>query len=137
MKLSKRDHKAHELTFIEIPRKYTWQSKEKCWAPRIKENHIGRIYYVNPNQGEIYYLRMFLNLNRGATTFESIQTINNITYNTFREACDALGLLDNDNEWLSTIEASNWATAQQLRRLFASMLLFCEISNPLNLFEHC
>lgn len=137
MELNKRDPQARTLTFTEIPRKYTWQPKEKCWTLRKKGNRIGRIYYVDPNQGEIYYLRMLLNLNRGATSFEELRTINNINYNTYREACNALGLLEDDNEWLLAIEeASNWANGSQLRRLFVSMLLYCEIANPVNLFEH-
>ncbi|XP_077223478.1 uncharacterized protein LOC143857091 [Tasmannia lanceolata] len=45
-------------------------------------------------------------------------------------------LLDGDKEWHDAInEASHWANAAQLRELFATLLLFCEISNPLELWE--
>ncbi|CAG8550379.1 20911_t:CDS:2 [Cetraspora pellucida] len=47
---------------------------------------------------EKYFLHMLLNIIKGATSFENLRTINRIIYNTFKEACDALELLQNDNE---------------------------------------
>lgn len=41
-----------------------------------------------------------------------------------------------NNEWYKTFEeASNWATAPQLRHLFATMLIFCEIKDERYFFQ--
>ncbi|KAL3614258.1 hypothetical protein CASFOL_042332 [Castilleja foliolosa] len=51
-------------------------------------------------------------------------------------ACEALGLLGDDREWLTAfIESSSWATSFELRVLFVHMLLFCEVSQPLYFWE--
>lgn len=55
---------------------------------------------------------------------------------TFRGACETLGLPGDDKEWTFTFEeASNWATASELRSLFTHMLLYCEISDPILLWN--
>ncbi|XP_077246007.1 uncharacterized protein LOC143885840 [Tasmannia lanceolata] len=55
---------------------------------------------------------------------------------TFKFACNALGLLEDDNEWHEVLEeASVWASGHQLRHLFASMLTSCEVTDPLVLWD--
>src|SRR6266403_5855584 len=55
---------------------------------------------------------------------------------TFQDACQARGLLEDDGEWrLCLREASQIQTGASLRHLFASMLLFCQISNPEDLWQ--
>ena len=44
-------------------------------------------------------LRMLLNFVKGCTSFESIRRINGVDYKTYREAYNALGLLDDDKDW--------------------------------------
>ena len=61
-------------------------------------NTIGRMYFVHPRAGEKYYLRMLLNIVPGATSFGHLRTVDNITYHTFKDACNALGLLQDDRE---------------------------------------
>lgn len=62
--------------------------------------------------------------------------MNNVVYSTFKEACNASGLLEGDNEWHEAlIEAATWANAVQMRNLFVTLLLFCEVSNPKELWE--
>ncbi|XP_076944394.1 uncharacterized protein LOC143615019 [Bidens hawaiensis] len=64
-------------------------------------------------------------------SFAEIRTVSGVTHTTYRSACESLGLIGNDLEWLSTFtEASAWATSSELRSLFATMLLFCDIANP-------
>jgi hypothetical protein len=47
-----------------------------------------------------------------------------------------MGLLANDNEWDQALEeASVWASGQQLRDMFASMLMFCEVTNLRQLWD--
>ncbi|XP_019160783.1 PREDICTED: uncharacterized protein LOC109157339 [Ipomoea nil] len=94
------------------------------WQPRKKGFSISRIFYVPPATGEIFYLRCLLNKIRGPTSYEDIRTVNGVHYNSFRDACYARGLVDDDNEYVDAIyEASHWASADQLRRLFVTLLM--------------
>jgi hypothetical protein len=81
--------------------------------PRIgREKKIGHLYYVHLQAGERYYLRMLMLTVKGVCSYESIRTHNNIIYPTFKEACKAHGLLDDDQEWLSAFnEAAAWTTS--------------------------
>ena len=48
---------------------------------------------------------------------------------TFKEACYALGLLNNDKEWnAAVLEASQWASTRKLRELFVTITMFCEVA---------
>jgi hypothetical protein len=47
-----------------------------------------------------------------------------------------MGLLVEDNEWDQALEeAGVWASGWQLHDMFASMLIFCEITNPRQLWD--
>ncbi|XP_019157753.1 PREDICTED: uncharacterized protein LOC109154409 [Ipomoea nil] len=51
-------------------------------------------------------------------------TVNGVHYASFRDACYARGLVDDDNEYVDAIdEASHWASGDQLRRLFVTLLM--------------
>jgi hypothetical protein len=57
-------------------------------------------------------------------------------HDTFKDACIAMGLLANDNERHQALEeASVWASGRQLRDMFASMLMFYEVTNPKQLWD--
>jgi hypothetical protein len=133
-----RMHKdARDLTYAEFPTKWAWHSKEKEWKPRRGgKRSIGIIYYAHPASGERYYMRILLNIVKGCKSFKDIRTVNGIVHNTYKSACYALGLLDDDNEWDDCIkEASYWASASQMRQLFCTILLFCEVTDPAKLWE--
>jgi hypothetical protein len=71
---------------------------------------IGRIYNVHPGSGKRYYLRMLLKTVKGCMSYEDIRTVDGVVYPTFKEVCQVLGYLDDDNEWIQCInEAPNWA----------------------------
>src|SRR5438105_1000053 len=79
---------------------------------------------------------MLLLIIKGACSYEVIRTYNNILFPTFKEACKARGLLGDDQEWYNAFdEAAAWATSSQLRHLFVTMLLFCEVSDEHTFFE--
>ncbi|XP_056698529.1 uncharacterized protein [Spinacia oleracea] len=127
---------ARELTYADFPTQWVWLSDEKRWKPRENGNNIGRIYFAHPASGEKYYLRLLLNIVKGATCFADIWTVNGIIHPTYKAACHALGLLDGDNEWHEgLVEAATWSTGPQMRELFVTMLLFCEVSDPKELWE--
>ena len=100
------------------------------------EKNIGRIYYAQPTSGEKYYLRMLLNTVKGCRSYEEIRTVDGVVHPTFKSACYALGLLNDDKEWDDCIkEASHWASAPQMRQLFCTILLFCEVTDPAKLWQ--
>ncbi|XP_021836944.1 ATP-dependent DNA helicase PIF1-like [Spinacia oleracea] len=79
---------------------------------------------------------MLLNIVTGSTSFADIRTVNGVQFPTFKEACNALGLLEGDSEWHEALNAaSSWAHAPQLRELFVTILIFCEVTSPSDLWE--
>jgi len=46
--------------------------------------------------------------------------------------------LGNDQEWYNAFdEAASWATSSQLRQLFVTMLLFCEVTDEYAFLKKC
>ncbi|XP_035830876.1 uncharacterized protein LOC110866786 [Helianthus annuus] len=125
------DHVARTLTYVQFPRFYVWKLDKRIWVPRIKGKTIGRIHSVSPSTGEAYYLRILLNKVKGPTSFDDIKTVNGRVYDTFRDACYALGLLDDDSEYIEAIKEANISgSAGYIRNLFATMLLSSTLSRP-------
>jgi hypothetical protein len=94
------------------------------------------MYYVHPTAGELYYLRMLLMIVKGATNYADIRSFNGKVYTTFRETCEARGLLESDNEWsLLLDEAIVSASSRQLRQLFVTVVLHCSVSDVCGLFD--
>jgi len=80
-----------------------------------KSDALGRVYEVLPNNAECYYLRLLLHAVRGPTSFTDLKTINGVLCETYREAFQGLGLLENDQHWDITLsEASLTRFASQL-----------------------
>ncbi|KAK9682574.1 hypothetical protein RND81_10G082900 [Saponaria officinalis] len=135
MVANKGNPEARQLTYAEFPTKWVWIKKDKRWKKRRNGMAIGRVYFAPPNSGELYYLRLLLNIVKGATSYADIRTINGVVYSTYKAACNALGLLDGDDEWnVALNECATWSTAHQLRELFATILLFCEVTDPIKLW---
>ncbi|KAK9275061.1 hypothetical protein L1049_022319 [Liquidambar formosana] len=121
---------ARNLTYAEFPCSWVWKSEIKKWTIRLSGNTIGRLPFAHPTSGERYYPRMLLHIVRGGTCYKDLRTIDGVEYPTFKDACIALGLLHDDNEWSEALlEANTWAFANQLRHMFATMLMFCEVTN--------
>ncbi|XP_021980701.1 uncharacterized protein LOC110876850 [Helianthus annuus] len=129
MKRNEGDEEARKLNYVEFPTKYVWKLKERCWEPRQKCESIGRIHAVSPALGEAYFLRILLNKVKGPRSFEEIRTVNGHIYPSFRDACYALGLLDDDMEYIEAIEEANeTGSGYYLRSLFATMLMSNSLS---------
>ena len=106
---------ARKLTYCEFPQEWKWDDQNRKWIKRQRNFKIGRLFYVNPIEGERFYLRMLLMIVKGAQSYNDLRTYNGTVYQTFKEACAARGLLTDDKEWYDTFtEAANWATAAQL-----------------------
>ncbi|XP_057418906.1 uncharacterized protein LOC130713124 [Lotus japonicus] len=64
-------------------------------------------------------------------SFKSIRTVKGVVYPTFRDACEAMGLLEDDREYVDGISiASDLGSGSQLRKLFTRMLMTNLISRP-------
>jgi len=128
---------SRELTYCDFPSKWRWEETSRTWQQRCQNiGKIGRIRYVHPSASERYFLRMLLLVVRGATGYEDLRSFQGICHPTFRSACRARGLLGDDQEWYGAFdEAAAWATSRQLRNLFVTMLLFCEVGDECAFFE--
>ncbi|XP_028792175.1 ATP-dependent DNA helicase PIF1-like [Neltuma alba] len=94
------------------------------WKKRKRGFSVGRICHASSTFGEFYYLRVLLTKVKGPRSFDEIRTVDGVPYPTFREARFAMGLLDDDKEYIFAIkEASTWAPGQYLRRMFNALRL--------------
>ncbi|CAN1250928.1 ATP-dependent DNA helicase PIF1 [Linum perenne] len=97
-----------------------------------KKQYFGR--YV-AGGGDVFYLRMLLCKIPGALSFEHLRTVNGILCKDYQTACQALGLLSNDDEWHSVMaEVTRWAMPPLIRSTFVALLVFCEVTSPTTLF---
>lgn len=129
--------KGKQLTYVQFPEHFWWDSDSKRWWPRKKDLEvIGRLTYAHPSSGERFYLRMLLNIVKGPTSFEDIRTVDEVSYGTFQEACYHRGILDSDKEWHCVLDdAAHYQSGKQLRELFVTLLLFSDVSDPLDLWK--
>ena len=128
---------ARALTYPQFPSRWLWDQRDRKWHKRRQKfGKIGRLHYVHPSAGERYYLRMLLLIVKGATSYENLRFHNGTYHHTFKEACRSYGLLGDDQEWYNAFdESAAWATSAQLRSLFVTMILFCEVGDEKSFFE--
>ncbi|KAG6645201.1 hypothetical protein CIPAW_08G106200 [Carya illinoinensis] len=116
------DQNARRLLYKEFPEFYVWSQQYKMWTVRKKQVVIGRIVTANPSEGPL--------------SFDDLKTINGVLAPTFREAATMHGLLQRDNSIEECLqEASLYQTPSNLRRLFATILVYCNPANPRYLWE--
>ncbi|KAL3027928.1 hypothetical protein AAZX31_03G084400 [Glycine max] len=100
------------LTYAELVSKFVYNQKKKCWHLRKKGYTIGRLLWVPPITGELFYLRMMLTVCKGPTSFEDLRTIDNVQYSTYKEA------------------SKDWGSTHYIRKLFVLLLLTATMSKP-------
>jgi hypothetical protein len=131
MEANKKYPEAKDLTYGEFPLKFVWHASDHKWSLRKRGRSVGRIHFGPPGSGEKFYLRTLLNYVKGHTSFDEIQTVNYVKYNTFKEPCFALGLLDDDKDFIDAInQASHWGTASYMRKLFVALLITNQFARP-------
>ena len=124
-----------QYLYQEFPVHYVYDKPRRRWHIRKRGTAIGRMYHCNPFAGERYYLRLLLTVVRGPQSFEHLRTVHGVLYPTFQAACLALGLLQDDNEWIDCFtEATRFASGSALRYLFATAMLHGGITDPLHIW---
>ena len=73
-----------ELKFEDMPSKFVWAPNKK-WKLRERalDTQVGRMITIHPSSGEKFFLRMLLKNTAGATSFESLRTVNGMVHDTF------------------------------------------------------
>ena len=141
MECNETDALARTLTYAEFPTKFVWKPDKKIWQRRKQGFAVGRIHYVPPSLGEAYYLRVLLNKVKGPTRWEDIRTVSDRfydyqgkdekIYDSYRDTCFALGLLDDDKEYIEAIkEGHRISFGDSVRRLFVMLLTSNSIVRP-------
>ena len=99
------------LRYVDMPTKFTYNKKDKVWKKRAegrKCDTLGRVDNVHPAAGDRFYLRMLLNSDhcKGKIGFDDLKTVPGETKacNTYQEACQKLGMLQDDHEWEMVLE---------------------------------
>ncbi|OAP05523.1 hypothetical protein AXX17_AT3G34610 [Arabidopsis thaliana] len=137
MEMNKHCEEARKYTYVEFSIHFVWDNDGKVWRKRQRGFSIGRIVNIHPTSGELYYLRILLNVVTGPQSYDELKTVHGEIKDSFKASCHARGLLDDDKEWHHAMdEANQWATPIQLRHLFVLLLIYCEVANPSRLWEH-
>ena len=142
-KLNQEDSEAKHIKYQDIPEYYTWDTSKHEWNKRKRQptdmkvpRTIGRVSNVLPIQGEKFYLRMLLNHKTGATSFSDMKVLNGTEYSTYKDVCLEMGLLEDDGEWLISMEeVSKYGVSGQIRATFAIILQYCQPTKPRILYD--
>ena len=136
MELNKTNKLAQTLTYVEFPKKFVWNKQTRKWTRRKKGSAVGRINYVPRAIGEAFYLRILLNIKKGPRTYKEIKTHNKKEYATFKETCYAMGLLDDDREYIQSIkETHKYASGDYCRNVFVMLITENALSDPAHVWE--
>jgi hypothetical protein len=144
-------HAALTTLYPDYPEIAVWSKSKKAWHLKKRavglrgagrNNHVtlgtvGRMYFMQPSEGERYYLRVLLTHVAGATCFEDLRTTHRphtpttVVHPTFKAACLTRGLLQDDAEWDQCLsEAVSVQLPRSLWQLFASLLIYNNVTNP-------
>uniref|UniRef100_A0A8D9BYA8 ATP-dependent DNA helicase n=2 Tax=Cacopsylla melanoneura TaxID=428564 RepID=A0A8D9BYA8_9HEMI len=89
---------------------------------RSERYPVCRVFWVSPNRGELYFLRVLL-LRYPCYDVEELKRVGDVEYSTFQQACSALGLISNEDEYVSCMrEAKSFMMAHRLRRFFCLLV---------------
>jgi hypothetical protein len=136
MEANKKYPDGRHLTYTQYPTYFTYDSSGRFWKPRKRGGSIGRLTFIPPGSRELYYMRLLLNVQVGCTSFEDIRTVKGHVFDSCREACAALRLLDDDREFIDAItEVAILGSGFSLRKMFANLLMSNTMGDPLNVLE--
>lgn len=121
MVANKKHPSANQLTYPNFPSKRVWNDKKKQWEKKKESVTIQSegctilIYQVERDS-----LHILVRFVKAWKTFKDIKMFKGHVYETYKEACRAMRLLENDNKFYDCIvESAFWAS-----------VLYCEVTNP-------
>jgi hypothetical protein len=124
------------LTYGQFVSKFVWKKKKREWKPRKRGYTIGRLIWVPPSTGELYFFRMMLTVVQGPTCYDDVKKIGDTQYFSYRDACFAMGFLEDDRVYINAIkESKDWGSGHYLRRLFVIMLLANTMNRPKHVWD--
>lgn len=136
-KLGRNDAFAKPLLYSDVYLYCAWKASTKVFKRRKQEGWVvgqagifnvttmGRLYTFDPNQEKCFFLRMFVNM-PAPTSVQQSRIVNGVTIPTFRSACQALYLLENNQHCdLCIIDVCNTPHLNGIRALFAIILNAC------------
>ncbi|KAI5447791.1 hypothetical protein KIW84_015297 [Lathyrus oleraceus] len=126
--LNLRDPQARKYLYRDILEHYCWNKRYMEWYhKRSTRKVIRRIYTVSPSEGDKFYLRLLLSHVTGPTSWEYLLTNNGMTFSTFKKSVEDRGFLETDYSIRDClVEATSLRMSYVLRRLFVTILIFCE-----------
>jgi ATP-dependent DNA helicase PIF1 len=137
--LNVRDPSARRHLYTEIPEFYVWQNG--TWMPREKKGCIavGRMFNVSIYNYELFALRTLLKCQRGCQNFSDLLMVDGFIHSTFRSACSAFGMSNDDSEFIACFAEfveTTVASLESIRHQFAMMLCSIKTVNARAIFEH-
>ena len=133
------DPEAAQLTYLDVMKYYTWNTKERKYVkrkqnlrrskkdkedevqdeeelvegmPTPKSDFVSRIPTVplNTYTKEKFFLRMLLHIVKGPKSFEDLKTVNGFECDTYQRACILLGIFEDDSQIEATFEEAHSIT---------------------------
>jgi hypothetical protein len=107
------------------------------WERRVRLSNyiVSRMYSISLKDIE-RYLRILLCHVARAKSFEDLRTHENVEYQTFKDACRARNLSEDDGKWHNCLrEDCVFEMPSKLRQLFIFICVFYNPDTPVELWE--
>ncbi|CAB3386664.1 Hypothetical predicted protein [Cloeon dipterum] len=128
------------LTYDQMPALFRWSASDHAWIRRTRQigaKTLGRMAVINPRGGDLFYLRMLLKNVPEPRGFRDLRTVGGVTFETYKDAARQLHLLRDDAQYYRAMEEVRaLGTADRLRGFLVTVLMMCELDEPLALMNH-
>ncbi|GBN94956.1 hypothetical protein AVEN_264464-1 [Araneus ventricosus] len=113
---------AQTLLNTDIPYNYVYDRNN--WKRRKRRGNkiVARICVLNVKDAERFYLRTLLLHVPGAASFKFLRMVDNVIYDTFKQAAFHRHLLNSDEEWDHCLHLSNAKATTPDLRLYSALL---------------
>ena len=115
---------------------FVWKQDKKVCTRCSRGTHdpdlvegIVRMLLLSPMTGDLFYQCLVLKHKTGATLFKDLQTVGETEYETYNEACSAMGLVEDDLLWIECMrEAKAMKMPRSMRHLFCNIIPLQSVS---------